>query len=242
VRNLAFLVAIVVAVATGSHFAFQLSRAGQPSFLLWIGIPTVLIAIVGAVRAHRFGDLYRRSSFDENGNAGGYGWLNVRSGDFTRGFGVAALLFASAWGFMKVVTPVGSDRESWLARLYLQLGDPTTLKRDITYVVIAIVVMAIAEELVWRGLVTSLLEEIVGSRRAWVWAAVLYAVAHVPTIWALRDPVAGLNPMLPAAALGAGLVWGFMARRFERLLPGIFSHILFDVAAVLMFRLWGPSI
>ena len=240
-RNVAYLVAIVVAIATGSHFAFQLARAGQPSFLLWIGVPTVLIAVAGALRAHSNGDLYRRSTFDERGGSGA-GWLNVRSGDFTRGFAGAAVLFGAAYGFTKLVAPVGSDRESWLARLYLQLGDPTTLRKNVAFIVVTIVVMAAAEELVWRGLVTSLLEERVGSRRAWVWAAVLYSLAHVPTLWALRDPVAGLNPILPAAALGAGLVWGYMARRFERLLPGIFSHVLFDWTVLMMFRLWGPSI
>ena len=237
-----YLAAIVVAIAIGSHFAFQLSRAGQPAFFLWIGVPTVLIAIVGAVRAHREGSLYRRSSFDETSGSGGAGWLNVRGGDFTRGFGSAALLFGGAYGFMRLVAPQGSDRESWLARLYLQIGDPTTLRKSVVFVVVVIIIMAVAEELVWRGLVTSLLEDLVGSSRAWVWAAVLYALAHVPTIWALRDPVAGLNPVVPAAALAAGLVWGYMARRFERLLPGIFAHVLFDWTVLMMFRLWGPSI
>lgn len=238
-RNLAYLVGIVVAVAVGSHFAFQLGRGGQASFLVWLAVPTLAIAAVGAFRAHRDGDLYRRSSFDEGG---GLGWLNVRSGDFTRGFAASALLFGSAWGFMKLVAPVGSDRESWLARLYLQVGDPTTLRKSVGLVVVAILVLAIAEEIVWRGLVTSLLEEHVGSQRAWVWAAVLYAVAQLPTLWALRDPIAGLNPVLPVAALASGLVWGFMARRFGRLLPGIFSHVLFDWTVLMMFRLWGPSI
>jgi uncharacterized protein len=242
VRNAVYLAAIVVAIATGSHFAFQLSRAGQPTFALWIGVPTVLIAIIGAVRAHRDGNLYRRSSFDEKSGGGGAGWLNVRGGDFTRGFGAAALLFGSAYAFMKVVAPPGSDRESWLARLYLQIGDPTTLRKHVVFVVAVIIVMAVAEELVWRGLVISLLEERVGSSRAWVWAAVLYSIAHVPTIWALSDPVAGLNPVVPAAALAAGLLWGYMARRFERLLPGIFAHVLFDWTVLMMFRLWGPSI
>lgn len=233
-----YLAAIVLAIGTGAHFAFQLSRAGQPSFFLCIAAPTIIIAIIGAVRAHREGNLYRRSSFDE----GGAGWLNVRSGDFTRGFFAAALLFGVAYGAMKVVAPAGSDRESWVARLYLQIGDPTQLKRSMASVVVAILVMAVAEELVWRGLVTSLLEERVGSRRAWVWAAVLYAGAHAPTIWALRDPVAGLNPIIVASSLAAGLVWGYMSRRFERLLPGIFSHALFDWTVLMMFRLWGPSL
>ncbi len=238
-RNVAYLVGIVVAVAAASHFAFQLGRGGQPSFLVWLAVPVLAIAIVGAVRAHRDGDLYRRSSFDDGG---GLGWLNVRSGDFTRGFAGAALLFAAAWGFTKLVAPGGSDRESWLARLYLQVGDPTSLRKSVVFVVLAIVVLAVAEELVWRGLVTSLLAELVGTQRAWVYAAVLCAVAQVPTLWALADPVAGLNPVLPVAALASGLVWGFMARRFGRLLPGIFSHVLFDWTVLMMFRLWGPSI
>ncbi len=241
-RSAVYLAAIVVAIAAGSHFAFQLVRAGEPSFALWIVVPTAVIAVIGAVRAQREGNLYRRSSFDEGGDGAGAGWLNVRSGDFTRGFAAAGILFGGAYAFMRMAAPQGSDRESWIARFYLQIGDPSTLRKHILTVVIVIVVMAVAEELVWRGLVVSLLEEHVGSSRAWVWAAVLYSLAHVPTLWALRDPVAGLNPILPIAALGGGLVWGFMARRFERLLPGIFSHILFDWTVLMMFRLWGPSI
>jgi len=103
-------------------------------------------------------------------------------------------------------------------------------------------VMAVAEELVWRGLVVSLLEERIGSRRAWIWAAVLYGVAHLPTAWALRDPAAGPNPLLVLAAIGCGLVWGGMARRFDRLLPSMFSHALFDWTVIMMFRYWGPSV
>jgi len=240
VRNVAYLVGIVVATGVAAHFAFQLERAGQPMFLLCIAAPTVVIAALGAVRAHLDGTLFgSRNSFDEGG---GTGWLSVRSGDFSRGFGAAAVLFGAAWAFTKVVAPSGSDRESWLARLYLQLGDPGMLRKNVAFVVLAIIVMAVAEELVWRGLVTTLLAEVIGSRRAWVWAAVLYALAHAPTIWALRDPVAGPNPVLVAAALAAGLLWGFMARRFERLLPSIFAHVLFDWTVLMMFRLWGPSI
>lgn len=246
VRNIAYLVAIVVVIAAAASQAFDLARAGQLSMIVWIGVPTLALAIVGVVRAQRDGMLYRRGAFDEGEGphylATGKGWLNVRSGDFTRGFLAAAVLFGGSWVFTKVVMPVGSARESWIARLYLQLGDPTTLRKNVAVVAVAIVVMSIAEELVWRGLVTSLLEEKVGTRRAWVWAAVLYAVAHVPTVWALRDPVAGPNPMILVAALGCGLVWGYMARRFERLLPGIFSHVLFDWTVLMMFRLWGPSV
>jgi uncharacterized protein len=228
VRNVAYLVAIVLAIGIASHFAFQVERAGQLSFVLGMMVPTAILAALAAVRAYRDGVLR--------------GWLAVRSGDFTRGFVSAAVLFGAAWAFTRVVTPVGTDRESWLARLYLQLGDPTMLRRSVAVVVLVIVVLAVAEELVWRGLVVSLLEEKIGSRRAWVWAAVLYAVAHTPTIWALSDPVAGWNPIVLVAALAGGLVWGGMARRLERLWPSIFSHILFNWTVLMMFRLWGQSV
>jgi membrane protease YdiL (CAAX protease family) len=152
------------------------------------------------------------------------------------------VLFAGAYAFTKLVAPVGSPRESWLARLYLQLGHPGELRANVKTMVLGIVVAAAAEEIVWRGLVTTLLAEQFGSRRAWIYSAVAYAAAHVPTIWALRDPVAGMNPVLVMAALAAGLVWGAMARMFGRLPPAILSHALFDWMVVMMFRLWGPSV
>jgi len=79
-----------------------------------------------------------------------------------------------------------------------------------------------------------------------VWAAVLYALAYVPTAWALRagsgagGGLGGLDPLLPVAALGAGLLWGAMARFLGRLAPGVLAHALFDWAVVMMFPLWGP--
>ncbi len=227
-RNVAYLAGIVLTLAVASFFAFDLSRAGTTSFYLIMAAPTVLLAIVGLLRAKDDGVLKH--------------WISVKSGDFSRGFAAAAVLFGASYTFMKVVAPPDSIRASWLARLYLQLGDPQILRKHVGTVVIAIIVMAIAEEIVWRGLVISLLEEMIGSRRAWVWAAVLYSVAHAPTIWALRDPVAGANPVIVVAALGCGLVWGGMARAFERLLPGMFSHVLFDWTVIMMFRLWGPSV
>lgn len=224
----AFLAAIVLAIGAASHVGFQLDRAGQPAFVLSMAAPTLLLAGASVWRAHRDGVLR--------------GWLSVRSGDFSRGFAAAGVLFGLAYAVSRFVTPVGSARESWLARIYLQLGDPTALRKQVAVVVGVVIVMSIAEELVWRGLVTSLLAERLGSSRAWVWAAVLYAVAHAPTIWALRDPVAGPNPLVPLAALGGGLLWGGMAHRYERLLPSIFSHVLFDWTVLMMFRLWGPSV
>ena len=74
---------------------------------------------------------------------------------------------------------------------------------------------------------------------AWVWAAGLYALSYVPTMWSLRAG-GGLNPMLAIAAAGGALVWGGMARAFGNLAPSILAHALFDWAVVMMFPLWGP--
>lgn len=224
-RQVGYLVGIVVAIALASHFAFQPSRAGTPAFYLWMAIPTVAIAIAGCVRARQDGILRD--------------WFRLKAGDLTIGILAAGVLFAGSWAFSKQLE---LPKLLWLARLYDQMGDPATLRQNISALVAVLVVTAVAEEIVWRGLVVALLEEKIGSRRAWLYSAVLYAVAHVPTIWALADINAGPNPLLVAAALGAGLVWGFMARRFERLIPGMISHVFFDWLALMMFRLWGPGV
>jgi membrane protease YdiL (CAAX protease family) len=225
VRQVGYLVGIVIVIAFASHMAFQPERAGTPAVFVWMGVANVALAIVGCVRAWQDGVLKQ--------------WFRVKAGDFTIAFVSAAVLFGGSFAFSKSLK---LPQVMWLARLYEQLGDAAELRKHVTWVVIAIVVTAVAEELVWRGLVVSLLEEKIGSRRAWLYSAVLYAVAHVPTIWALKDINAGPNPMLVIAALSCGIVWGFMARRFERLVPGMISHVLFDWTIMMMFRLWGPSV
>lgn len=227
-RNWIEIAAIVVVVAVAARFGFSPAYEGKPQYLLIIVVPTVLIAAYGLWRAVQDG--VAKS------------WMSVKSGDFTRGFVGCAILFAGAWAFTKVVTPVGSPREEWLAVLYNQLGDPGMLRKTTTSVVLVvagIILASIAEEITWRGLVTTLLEEKVGSRRAWIYAAVLYAVAHVPVAFVLAGKKAGWNPVLPLAALAGGLLWGAMARRYGRLAPSIFAHILFDWTVLMMFRLWG---
>jgi membrane protease YdiL (CAAX protease family) len=219
---------VVLVIGTATYMGFQVARAGTQSFWLLLGGPMVAIALLGALRAYRDGELT--------------GWLRPVWGDPTRGVASAALLVLAAIAFVHVVAPVGSPRESWMARIYLQFGDPATLHAHAAVIGVAILVVVAAEEIVWRGLVTTLLAEKIGSRHAWIGAAILYALASVPSAWALRDPVAGLNPMLPLASLAVGLVWGGMGRMTGRLVPSILSHAAFDWCVVMMFRLWGPSI
>jgi membrane protease YdiL (CAAX protease family) len=224
-RSLAVVAAIVAAVSAAIWFAFQPERSGTVAFWLIAGGPTTAIAVGATVWARHVGELRE--------------WVVPRWGDFSRGALAAAVLFASAWGFARIVCATGSPREVWLVSLYAQLGDPRALQAHAGAVAAGVIVVSASEEIVWRGLVPWLLAERVGSRTAWVYSAALYAVAHAPALWALRADGGALNPVLPLAALGAGLVFGGLARRVGRLAPAIIAHALFDWCAIMMFPLWG---
>jgi hypothetical protein len=220
------VVFVVVASAVASALAFSPDRSGTALFWALGGGPTLFLAILGAAWARREDYLVE--------------WLRPRAGDISRGLVGGAALFGAAWSFARFVTPVGSRREIWLVSLYSQLGDPRSMRAHSTALYAGLALVAVAEELLWRGAVTQLLAERFGSRWAWAWSAVLYALAYVPTMWALRAGE-GLNPVLVIAALGGGLLWGAMARLFGRLVPGMIAHVLFDWAVVIVFPLWGGS-
>jgi membrane protease YdiL (CAAX protease family) len=222
----AFVTVAVVVSAVAAYLAFSPERSSTLAFWALAGGPTLLLAIGAAAWANSEDYLVE--------------WLAPRWGDFSRGLIGAVALFGVAWAFARLVTPVGSSREIWLVSLYSQIGDPRVLQGHAPAIGAAVAVVAFAEELLWRGTVTQLLAERVGSRSAWVWSAVLYALAYVPTMWALRAG-AGIDPLLVVAALGGGLFWGGMARVFGRLAPSILAHALFDWAVLMMFPLWGTG-
>ena len=226
--QVAWLAAITILVGAAAAFAFRPSNAGSAKLVFIYGGVTVALAVAGMIRAWRDGELLE--------------WIKPAFGDFTSAFFATVVLFAGSYAFAKYVVLAGDTRTGWLSHLYLQLGDPAVLRSKVTFVAIAICVVAVAEEILWRGLVTTLFAEIAGSRRAWIYAAVLYSLAHVPTMWMLADAQAGLNPLLVLGALACGIVWGVLARRNGRLVPGMISHVLFDWAVVMMFRFWGPSV
>jgi uncharacterized protein len=225
----AFVAVAVVVTAIAAYFAFLPQSSGTIAFWVLAVGPTLVLGGFAAAWGKRAELLAE--------------WLSPKWGDFTRGVVGAAALFCVAWAFVRLVAPVGSAREIWLVSLYGEIGDPRQLQAHAPALAATIAAAAIAEEVLWRGAVTQLLAERVGSRMAWVWAAGLYALAYVPTAWSLRA-VAGqggaLNPLLPIGALGAGLVWGGMARAFGRLAPSILAHALFDWAVLAMFPFWGP--
>jgi hypothetical protein len=226
--GVAVVVAAVVVTAASSYFAFRPERSGQIAFWLIAGAPAIALGSVAATWARQ------KDSLRE--------WLQPQWGDFTRGVVGAVLLFGVGWAFARSVAPVGSQHEIWLVSVYAQLGDPRALRAHAAVVAVAVVSVVLAEEILWRGMVTRILAQKVGSRTAWLWAAALYAIAYLPTAWSLRaggGGEGGLNPVIVAAALAGGLLWGAMARAFERLFPSVLAHALFDWAVVMMFPLWG---
>jgi membrane protease YdiL (CAAX protease family) len=227
---IAFVSVAVVVTAFASYFAFLPESSGTIAFWVLSAGPTLVLGALAATWASRE-DLLRE-------------WLLPQWGDFTRGVVGAALFYGVAWAFVRFVAPVGSRREIWLVSLYGEIGDPRALHAHGPAIAATIAAAALAEEVLWRGAVTQLFAERVGSRTAWLWAAGLYALAYVPTAWSLKAAAGlggGLNPIVPIAALGGGLLWGGMARAFGRLTPGVLAHALFDWTVVMMFPFWGAG-
>ncbi len=228
VTQLVELAAVVGVVMVATGLGFQLAYGATPLFWLIVGVPILALAAYAAFRLGRDGelsDLMRPS------------W-----GDFTKGVFGAVVLYALAVAFVRIVTPPGSGRDAWLMRVYLQFGDPSEMRAHLFVLGFAICIVSAAEEIIWRGFVTRLLAERVGSHRAWVYASLLYALAHAPTLWALGDPRLGPNPVVVVAALGGGLVWGGMARSYGRLPPVMLAHAAFDWCVIVAWRLWGAPV
>jgi len=215
------VVLAVLVAAAGNALAFRESHQGSWLFWLWILLPSLALS---ALALHQFW---------ENGTL--LDRFTPRWGDLSIGALSAAALLVSSFVARGALTPSGTERQAWLYRVYLQLGDPEAIQQSVM-LTSALLLAAAMEELVWRGLVLDLLAERFGSRRGWILSALCYSLSLAPTLFLLRDPVAGLNPLLMIAALGCGIVWSFMAARFGRLAPGIFSHMAFTYFSAVQFR------
>jgi membrane protease YdiL (CAAX protease family) len=213
------LFAFVVVLATYAA-AFRLELGGSAFFWAY-GVPHVLLAALALRGFSRDGTLHER--------------LTPRFGDITWGTLPGFALLAASWAVRSVLVPTDTPRQGWLLRVFLVLGDPETLQHSV-FLTAALAVIVVAEELVWRGMVLDEVSARFGPRRGWVIAAALYALAALPTVFTLRDPVAGPNPLLVTAAFGCGLVWTFMAGRYGRLLPSIVAHLVFTYFSAVQFR------
>jgi membrane protease YdiL (CAAX protease family) len=219
----AWLVAAGVTIATGAGitYAFHPSNAGTGR-LLWVLGAVYAVLVAGALLW-----TWRRGQLREQ--------LAPSGGDITIGALLALLLYVAATLCHKALTAQGSPREPWIMRIYLHIGDPRITAAFAAG--LAVLVLGAAEEIAWRGWVMRALCDAHGERTGWLVATALYAVAHVPTVFLLADPSAGPNPLIVLAAIGGGLVWGYLALRVGRLAPSVFSHALFSWAVV-EFPLW----
>ncbi len=216
---LAFALSVI-----GGWLAYAPSRASSTWVWLALGLVQLPLTIVALVRMYREGTVREQ--------------LAPRWGDISVGVGSALLLYALTWAGRVWITPSGTAREGWLIKVYLQLGDPRVVQDNVTLLGIAILAVAACDEITWRGLVLRVLEEKVGSRRAWAVTGLLYALSLLPTAWLLRTGV-GPNPLIPLAALAGGFVWSLITARSQRLLPAILSHGIYLWFVVVQFRFFG---
>lgn len=215
----------VTSITAAMAFAFRLDLAGSPWFWVALGVPYVALAALALKKLWDEGALVDV--------------LSPRWGDFSLGFLTAAILLAASWGARAALAPAGSTRLAWLFRVYAQIGDTDMLQRSVLYTG-ALFVIVVSEELVWRSMVLDELTLRFGTRRAWPLAALCYGVTALPTLFTLRDPLAGLNPLLVTAALGCGIVWSFLASVKGRLLPVLIAHGVFTYFSLVQFR-WPTS-
>jgi len=215
---------VVLVVAAANAFAFRLDLAGTWKFWAGLGIPYLALAAWALYRMWDDGRLLDV--------------LKPRWGDFSIGFITAFLLLAASWAARSLLVPAGTPRHLWFLRVYAQVGDSDTVQRSLLLTLVLLGI-ALAEELAWRGHVLPAAEARFGPRRGWLVAALAYALAHLPTVTALTDPIAGPNPLLLLAALGCGLVWTFIAKMTRRLPPVIVSHLAFSYFSVVQFRIPG---
>jgi membrane protease YdiL (CAAX protease family) len=216
--------AVVALVVAAMSIAMRPALAGTPMVLVAPGVVYVVLTAVAIWQMRRDGTLAEK--------------LRPRSGDLTFGALGTVMLYMGAVAVRTFLAPKGSVRETWIMRIYLQIGDPEILQQHVVAVSLAVVAVAMLEEIAWRGLVFSALEERLGTRRAYPVTAVLYALAHLPSVFLLGDPLAGPNPLIVLAALGCGLVWGLVVARTGRLPVAIFSHALFTWCVAIQFPLW----
>lgn len=218
--RLPLAIAAGVTVAVGATFllAFDPTRPGKTAFVILAGSYAVLTAAT-------IGFLKRRRDLS---------LLRFKGGDITIAGVVAGILYGLAFAVHVGVT-ARPPREGWIFRVYQLVGGPLTDDRVLFS--IALAGIGVMEEIVWRGLVYGILEPALGRAKALVASSLLFGAAHLPTIYLLRDEIAGLNPLLPLAAVGCGAVWCYLRIRTDRLLPSVLSHGLFTWAVV-QFPLW----
>lgn len=202
---LARLLPIVATALVGVAHAFAW-RSTSPA-AVWVVLavaylPLVILSLVVLAR-----DEVLRDSFQ------------LVAGDISRGIGAAALMVAvvtgAGWLGLKIAPDLAVRELSTV--LQLRAAVPVEWQRGL-----AVVLFAAAEETVFRGALTHVLEERFGSVRApWV-ASALYVIAMLPA----------LRPAVVFGAIVVGATTAFVVARWRRPLVAIIAHAAFTWIAL----------
>ena len=144
-----------------------------------------------------------------------------------RAAGIAALAWAGLAAVWCVLVPGGAAE--------LPQGVPGTLR--------SLLVLPLAEELVFRGIIAQTLLERYGTARAGVWKAslvsgVLFGAAHLSNLLG-SEPFGVLMQCVFAASLGVMLAAIYF--RTGNLWVTVFLHSAMDIAAMLIGGLYGTT-
>ena len=229
----AFSLALITTGVTAASvaFAYDPARAGTAAPMACVLTTGLLLGVLALSRLARRGELRPA--------------LMPRPGDLFFGATAALMLYAGLMALGLAVARRGAPGEGWMAALYVQLGHYGAGSLEAgdagpDHVTGALVFIAFAlEGLAFRALVQRPLGERLGPLRGLFLAALLGAVAYVPSALLLEGAAAGPNPLLVAAAFGAHLVGGIVAVRARHLTPSLVAHALF-AWAVYEFPLWRP--
>ncbi len=211
---------------SGSAIGLHPALAGSGWSLLCFGLCQLPMATVSLKKLHKNKEILEV--------------LMPRWGDLSLGIISATVLFLCTWAARLAVAPDAANDKGWLTKAYQHAGDATVLEKYWLPMLVAVLGISALEEIAWRGLVLPKIEELVGTRKAWPAAGLLYGLTFVPSIYWLRGS-AGLNPLLVAAAVFAGVVWSYLVIRTRRLTPAILSHAVYIWFVVVQFRLMSLS-
>ncbi len=214
----------LITVAIGTVSAWLGTRpelAGQPKMWLFAMLPEVPLVLLACIALGRSRKLKER--------------LLPRRGDVFLGVASAMVLTIGTWAGRYLIMPHGSPRTIWLARLYLQLGDPIFLQRT-WWIPLVLIVGSMMTEVVWRGWIQDQLMQRFGDTRGLAMTSGLYALTAVPSMFNLADPAVGTNVLLPLVAAAGGMVWGYATLQSGRATPAMVSHATFTYFVVMQFR------
>jgi uncharacterized protein YbjT (DUF2867 family)/membrane protease YdiL (CAAX protease family) len=153
------------------------------------------------------------------------GWrelARIRARHLVLGVAAAGLLYVTGLVVAVLAAKVPS-LAAQMARVYGWKSDvPASLAVPLVLMIV------LAEEIVWRNAVTLPLAARLGPWRGVLAGAAAFAAAHVPM---------GV-PLLVGAALGAGAFWGALVVRTRSAVPAFVSHALWDLAVLF----WLPYV